>query len=432
MITKKNPTIYYGWVVLAISFFTMLVAFSLRYNFSVFYVAILAHLGWSRGATAAGFSINLIVYALSCPLAGKLADKFGVRRIVPTGAILLGITLVCFSQVSAIWQFYLVIGLSAFGTCAMGYVTHAPMIVNWFLKRRGLALGILAAGISGSAIVAPGVQYLISTLGWKGAFIVLALVSAVVVAPITAVFQRQHPADKGLTVDDAAAVGSSAESEIHMDELVVDKKWASKDWTPARAIKTRRFWYVAITCLFLGFYCYTILAHQFAYLIDAGFSRTFASGIVALFCIFTTLSSFCAFISDYLGRELTFTISSVCSLIGLAVLLFTKSDLHPWMPYLYAVVFGFGYGLSTALVAVIEADLFQGKHFGAFNGAFMSFFVSGGAIGPWIAGYIFDITGSYAKIFPLMYFSIFASIALVWLACPIKVRTVPGKVVKVS
>jgi len=422
----KNPRIYYGWLVLALGFFTMLVAYSLRYNFSVFYVAILEHFGWGRGETAAGFSINLIVYAISCPLAGNLVDRFGVRVTVPVGAVLLGIALSACSLIHAIWQFYLIIGITAFGNCAMGYVAHVPMIANWFVKRRGLALGVLSAGVTASAVIAPGVQFLITALGWKGAFVVLAGLSAFVVAPLAAIFARQRPEDMGLN-GESDHEGFSEDQAGGSNDLVADREWVSRDWTPAGAVKTPRFWWMSLACLFLGFYCYTLLAHQVAYLTDAGYSRAFAAGIVAIFCVLATLSSFCTLISDFLGREITFTLSSGCTLIGMVLLMSIRDPLHPWMPYLYALVFGFGYGLCIALMAVTSADLFHGKHYGAINGIFMALFVFGGAVGPWFAGYLFDVTGSYDRMFPLLFLAVFASTAFIWLASPRRIRTVPGR-----
>jgi sugar phosphate permease len=424
--TRQGVGIYHGWFLLALAFFTMLVAYSLRYNFSVFYVAILAHFGWGRAETAAGFSINLIVYAVSCPLAGNLVDRFGVRITVPVGAFLLGIALAGCSLINAIWQFYLIIGLTAFGTCSMGFVAHVPMIANWFFRRRGLALGILSAGVTASAVIAPGVQYLISTISWKGAFLVLAGISAFVVAPLAAIFDRQHPEDMGM-LPEGMGEPETAEDQPEQPRRLMDRQWASQEWTPARAMRTSRFWWLALMCLFLGFYCYTLLAHQVAYLTDAGYSRAFAAGIVAVFCIVATLSSFGAFISDYLGRELTFTLSSVCTAIGVTILMLTRDALHPWMPYTYALVFGFGYGLCLALMAVTSADLFQGRHYGAINGILMALFVFGGAVGPWFAGYVFDVTGTYKGAFLFMFLAIFASAAFIWLAAPRKVRAVPGR-----
>ena len=418
--------IFYGWIVLGLAFLTMLVAYSLRYNFSVFYVAILEYFGWGRGATAAALSINLVVYALSSPIVGNLVDRLGIRRMIPVGAILLGLALAACSRITAIWQFYLLIAVTAFGSCAMGFVPHMPMIANWFSKRRGLAVGILNAGIVSAAMIAPAIQYLISTLGWQGAFLVLAGISAVIVAPLAAIFQRQRPEDKGLMVD-GTIEENTTNKKAALDELVVDKEWASQDWTLARAVKTHRFWWLILMCAFLGLYCYTFMSHQVAYLTDVGYPKTFAAGIVAIFSALAVVGSMCTFISDRLGREVTFTIGSMTTLIGVIVLMLIQSTLYPWMPYLYTIMFGFGFGISTALMAVVSADLFHGEHFGAINGIAMSCFVGGGAIGPWFAGHIFDITGSYAQAFPLMYFSIFASIAFMWLASPRKVRAVPGK-----
>jgi MFS family permease len=309
----------------------------------------------------------------------------------------------------------------------MGFVSHAPMIANWFPRRRGLALGILSAGVTMSAIIAPGVQYLISSIGWKGAFLVLAGVSAFIMAPLAAIFQRHRPEDKGL-MKDGGDEEISSNPDGHSDNLVIDQHWASVEWTPVYALKTVRFWWLSLTSIFLGFYCYILLAHQVAFLTDAGYSRAFAAGIVAIFCILGTVSSFCSFVSDYIGREVTFTLSSVCTLIGLVVMMSIKNTHYLGMPYIYALFFGFGYGLCIALIAVISADLFQGRHYGTINGICLSFFVFGGAAGPWLAGYVFDVTGSYDRLFPLMYFSIFASTAFIWLASPRKVRTVPGKV----
>jgi MFS family permease len=300
------------------------------------------------------------------------------------------------------------------------------MIANWFQSNRGLALGVLSAGVTASAVIAPAVQHLISTMGWKGAFWVLGGVAVFVIAPMAAIFLRQRPEDKGLITEEGADE-VSVNQPVPSANLVVDRQWASVDWTPVYALKTVRFWWLSLMCIFLGFYCYTLLAHQVAYLTDAGYSRAFAAGVVAAFCILATVGSFCTFVSDYLGREMTFTLGSICALIGLVIMMSIDNALHPWLPYLYALFFGFGYGLCIALIAVISADLFQGRHYGAINGIYMALFVFGGAMGPWFAGYVFDVTGSYDRVFPLMYFSVFASTALIWFSSPRKVRKVPGR-----
>ena len=423
MSSVKKPIIFYGWIVLALGFLAMMVAYGLRYNFSVFYDAILEDFGWARGATAAALSINLIIYALSAPISGSLADRFGIRKIVPLGAVLLGLALAACNRVSAIWQLYLFVGLTSFGSCAVGFVPHTLVIANWFSRRRGLALGILNAGIIASALLAPGVEYLIATLSWRGAFLVFAGVSAVILAPLAAIFQRQRPEDKGLKADGAGEESTLKEQSISY-ELIVDKEWALQDWTLARAVKTARFWWLAMLFLLWGLYAYTFIVHQVPYLTDAGYTRAFAARIVSIFGALGVAGSVCTFISDRIGREFTFTLASGSALAGVIVIMLIQNTLHPWMPYLYGVLFGFPLGLCSGVALATAADLFQGKHFGAIMGVLVGLLIGGGAIGPWLAGYIFDVTGNYAQAFPLIYFSVFASAAFIWLAAPRKVRKV--------
>lgn len=424
MIRQKRRR-FYGWVVVSVSFLTMVVAYSLRYNFSVFYVAILEHFRWGRGETAAGFSINLVIYSLSCPVIGYLIDRLEVRKVVPAGAILFGLTLAACSLIDTIWHFYLIIGASAFGSCCMGYVPHVPLIAEWFKRRRGLALGILSAGVPASAFFAPVVQYLITSLGWKGAFLVISAISALLLAPISAIFQRSPGHDYETDDDQLDSVSNTKNTS--KDNLVLDLEWASRNWTLTNAMKEHRFWYLILMCMFIGFYTYTFLTHQIAYLIDDGFTLPFAARIVAVFSIAATVSSVFTFVADYIGREVAFTLGSGCSLAGLIVLQTTQGPNNLWMPFLYASLFGFGFGMTVALMAVTSSDLFLGERLGAINGMAMACFVTSGALGTWLAGFIYDISGSYQGIFPVMYVAISASVIFMWFASPRKVRAVPGK-----
>jgi len=404
----------------------MMVAYGLRYSFSVFYDAILEDFGWARGATAAALSINLIVYAVSAPMSGSLVDRFGIRRLVPLGAILLGIALAACSRISTMGQLYLFVGLSALGSCIMGFVPHTAVVANWFSRRRGLAIGILNAGLVASALLAPLVACLISTSGWRGAFLVFGGVCIVIVAPLAAIFQRQRPEDKGVKAESASGEITSG-GEAKSRELTVDEEWTLQDWTLAKAMKARRFWCLAFTFFFWGLYAYTFMVHQVVYLTDVGYPRDFAAVIVLVFGAFATVGSVCTFISDRIGREVTFSIASGSALMGLIIFMLIQNTLYLWMPYLYGVLFGLPFGVCSGVMITTGADLFQGKHFGAINGALVFFCVFGGALGPWFAGYVFDVTGSYAQAFPLMYFCILTSAAFIWLAAPRKVRMVPGR-----
>ncbi len=416
---RQRSILYYGWIIVGVAFVSNVIAYALRYSFSIFYVAILEDFGWTREACALAFSINLIVYAMSAPVVGGLVDRFGIRRVVPCGAIFLGLALAGCSRINGIGQLYVVIALTAFGSCAVGFVPHLSVIPNWFLRKRGLAIGIVNTGILASSLLAPVVQGLIDRFGWRGAFLVFAGFTAIILAPIAGIFHRQRPEEKGLEVD-GLAEGNILKEKAMPGELFYEKRSPAKALTSAA--RTRSFWGLIGMCLFLGFYLYTLLVHQVAYLNDAGYSKDFAAQVVALFGVFSIVGSLCAFISDQLGRELTFSLSSAVAMFGVIVFMIIRDTAVPWVPYTYAVAFGLPFGMTTSIMGATAADLFHGRNFGVINGVAMGGFVVGGAVGPWLAGLVFDVTGSYAGIFPLIYFAMVASMACIWIAAPGKAR----------
>ena len=152
---EKRGGIFYGWIVLAIAFITLVLGYAIRNTFSVFYPAIVKEFGWGRGNTALMFSITFIVYGVVSPLAGSLVDRFGPRLILPIGAFIMGVGIALCSIASTQWHFYLFYGVMvAVGLSLVGWTPLSVIISNWFIKKRGLAFGILAAGFGGSLVFA--------------------------------------------------------------------------------------------------------------------------------------------------------------------------------------------------------------------------------------------------------------------------------------
>jgi sugar phosphate permease len=416
---EEKRIIFYGWVIVAVSVVALIISYAIRYNFSFFYVAILQDFGWTREATALAFSINLIVFALSTPFAGSLVDRFGIRRLASIGAVILGLSLVAYSRIHTIPGLYFVLALAAIGGAATGFVPHLILITNWFSRKRGLAIGIVNTGILCNMLLAPAIQYLISSFGWRIAILVLAGCAILILAPLAAIFYRTRPEDKGLHVD-GLANGPSHENEGRSMSLLNEKTPTSFDLSLLEALGTYRFWSLALMCFFMGFYLYIWMVHQVAYLTDAGYTKTFAAQVVSIVGVLAITGSLCTFISDRLGREMTLTGTSALAIIAFVALTIAQDSTHVWVVFLYAVTYGFSYGLGTCVFASAAADLFQGKNFGAISGTVISCFIAGGAVGPWLAGRIFDIAGSYNPLFPFMYAAIGASLICIWVAAPRK------------
>ena len=431
----KKPLIFYGWVIVAVGFTALAFAYGVRFSFSVFYRAILDEFGWSRADTALIFSINIIVYGVTAPLAGALVDRFGPRKVIPAFALVLAAATAASSQAQAIWHLYILYGvILAFATSCVGSVPHVALLSNWFVKKRATAFGLLLAANAGAFILASVVEYFIINLGWRPAFLILGAMIVVIVVPLVTLFERRRPEEMGLLPDGAveeSAGGWSKKTQQEGELLVRDPQWTAVTWTLWRAMKPRRLWLLFFANFFFyGIGVYMVRAHQVVFATDLHYDPMVAAFIFSLTGVLSAAGAASGFISDRLGREETFAIAVVFTTIGGILLLLTKDNASPWMLYLHAITLGFGYGLGMPTLVAAGADLFQGKSFGAINGFIMMGFGIGGFVGPWLGGKIHDVTGSYTWAFMLVIGGMLFSYLLVFLSSPRKVRVVVGKVAR--
>ncbi|MFC1943012.1 MFS transporter [Chloroflexota bacterium] len=427
---SNDQSIFYGWIVVATSFITMTIIYGLRFSFSVFYVAILDDFGWTRASTAGIYSLSLLVYGLSSPIAGFLLDRLGVKKTICLGSVLLSIGVGACSLANTIWHLYVLFGVvAAFGMACAGYIPNSTIITNWFVRRRATAIGIVLAGNGLGYLMGTVAQVLISHLEWRGAYIVLAALPIAIIVPLVILFQRQRPEDMGLSPDgdlkERSTAGSNPLPEVVGKTTIGDREWTSQEWTLGKAIRTYRFWllfFASFTMFGIGLQI--LITHHVAFMVDVGFSKVFAASIHGLFGILVVVGRFGGFICDRIGREWVYTIGWVGFIIAVSLLYLVSNYSYPWLLYLYAVILGLSAGIiPTAHVSTI-ADFFQGKNFGLINGVITLGFGMGGALGPWLGGYIFDMTQSYNLAFASVLLGVSLAAIFIWLAAPRKVRRV--------
>jgi MFS family permease len=422
-----RPPFFYGWIVVGISFVTMALAINARTAFSLLFPPILDEFGWERGITAGAFSIGFLASTVFTPWMGSFMDRRGPQWVMGLGGLSLAAGLALAPLVSQPWHLYLTLGvLVAGGTIACGYTGHAVFLPNWFVRRRGLAIGIAFSGVGvGSIVMMPWLQSLIASGGWRRACWTAAAVVVVILIPLN-LLQRRRPEDLGLRPDGDAAVASTAEGP---PANVVDPAWAAIDWTLGRAVRTARFWWIALGFLSGLFTWYAVQVHQTKYLLDIGFQpglAAWALGLVGFAGIAGQIGL--GYLSDRIGREWVWTLSSVGFALCYTALLVMRYHPTPMLLYAMVGVQGLlGYGLASVYSA-IPAEIFQGRHYGAVFGTLSLFSSGGAALGPWVAGLIHDATGSYAAAFWVaMAASIISAIAM-WLASPRHVRAVAGRI----
>jgi MFS family permease len=425
MTVKPRLPFFYGWVVVAVTFLTMAISVNARTAFSLFFPPILSEFGWDRGVTAGAFSFGFVVSGIVSPLIGRLMDRAGPRAVMEVGVALMGGGLLLAPLTREPWHLYITIGIMVgAGSVCLGYSGQSLFLPNWFIRRRGLAMGIAFAGVGiGSVTLLPWVQYVIEGTGWRAACTAMGLMVFILLAPINLLL-RKRPEDIGLQPDGEVAPHASAKPVSY----IVDPVWADTDWTLPRALRTARFWWIA-----LGYFCglyiwYAVQVHQTKFLLDIGFSANvgvWALGVVSLLGIPGQIVLGHA--SDRIGREAIWAISCLGFAICFAALVALKYEPSLWLVYLMVLTQGaLGYGLTSIMGAVV-LEIFQGAHYGSIFGTIMLAALAGGAAGPWVTGLLHDLTGTYTIAFSIGIAVSLLSAFAIWRASPGKVRAVAGK-----
>jgi MFS family permease len=417
---------FYGWIIVVVTLVTMAIGVNARTAFSLFFPPIIDEFGWERGVTAGAFSFGFLVSGAVSPLIGRLMDRAGPRAVMEVGVALMAGGLLLAPLTTQPWHLYLTIGVMVgAGSVCLGYSGQSLFLPNWFIRRRGLAMGLAFAGVGiGSVTLLPWVQLMIEQTGWRTACTAMGILILAVLAPINLLL-RKRPEDIGLEPDGDAAPSASSAKPI---SNIVDPAWAGIDWTLKRAIGTARFWWIS-----LGYFCglyiwYAVQVHQTKYLLDIGFSSAvavWALGIVSLLGIPGQI--LLGHLSDRMGREWIWAASCAGFAICFAALIALKYVPTLLLVYIMVLAQGaLGYGLTSIMGAVV-LEIFQGKHYGSIFGTIMLAALAGGAAGPWVTGILHDLSGSYTIAFAAGIAVSGLSAVAIWMASPGKIRAVAGQ-----
>ncbi|MFQ5567536.1 MAG: MFS transporter [Paracoccaceae bacterium] len=377
-----------GYWSVAVTFVTLALAYGIWYAYSLFLVALLGEFGWSRSLLAGAFSVFVLVHGCLSPVLGWLGDRIGPRRLVLAGAVILSLALVADGAITRAWHLYLTFGvLTAVGVATVGWVPAVVLVQRWFPRRLGLVIGITGSGVGvGIFLVVPLSQVLIEWLGWRAAFRALGGLTALWMLPATLALLRDPPAS---ALAQAAAAGAASGARAGPPEMTL----------PA-ALRTLLFWLFAATHLLGSFCAQMLLVHQAAYLVDHGLPAIMAASVISVVGITSIVAKTGGgWLSDTLGRRVVYTLGIGCVLSSIGALGVVAVAPRAIFAYVYAVLIGLGYPVTASLMPAVVGDRFRGRHFGSIFGTLQLFTALGGASGPWAAGQIFDVTGSYRTAF---------------------------------
>lgn len=385
MARKRELKIFYGYVIVIVSFFIYLLLLGTLSTFGVFFKPISNEFGWTRAMTSGAHSLCFFMYGLLSFVTGRLSDKFGPRAVVTTCGLLAGSGYLLMSQINTIWQLYLFYGIMVGIGVAGNFTPLASTIAKWFIKRRATMIAISSTGFGMGVIIMPTVAtQLISTYGWRTSYIVIGTL-VLVISISGAQFLLQNPGQMG---------------ELPDGEKI---EWTNKSNVEARgfylqeAIHTGQLWMVSIIWMCSGLWGTTIMLHIVPYVTDLGFSVTNAANVLVITGVAHIIGRITmGIVGDRVGNKLAFVISLI---LVIASLFWLQIARRLWMLYVFAAMFGFSnYGLA-AVMSVLVADLFGVCSLGAILGIIVVSFGVGALIGPTLAGRIFDTTGSYQLAF---------------------------------
>lgn len=410
---------------MVVSFVTVSLVSPVGTTFQLFYQAFKQQFQWSHTSISGVFGLHQFLNGAISPVIGWLLDRFGSRRIMPVGALILGSGLILTSQIERLWQLYITFGVvAAVGVAMIQSIPNTVVVTNWFVRRRGTAIGIVLAGTGvGQLWLTPVTQWLILTTGWRTTYIVLAPIIALIPTVLILLFQYHKPLDVGLL---PYGQESSQQQSAARQVVVVDREWAAIEWTLRRAARVFRFWALALaTFTFaLGFF---LVSPQLFVLTQEHPQFQRRSLLIALALGTSGLhkgwSKFLGgMISDRLGRERTMTMGVGLVLMGLYTLSLSQANPSAWLFFVAVFLFSTGYGLSMPVMIAAYGDIFHGPKFGSIVGCLTFVGLVGAAIGSSAGGFLRDSTGNYQAGLVLSSVAFIITAGMMWQARPSDVR----------
>lgn len=398
--------VFYGWWIVAASFLVLLVTVGVGlYAPPVFLPSIEGQFGWSRAAITLGAAIAALTAGVVSPFVGALIDRYGARKVMTGGAMVMGCAFASMGLIRSLWHLYALNAVAAAGIACVAWLPNQTLVSNWFDRKRGLAMGIALAGIGfGGFSMASLTGILVAQLGWRTAFMVLGGLVLVLVVTVVAAVVRTRPEDLGL-LPDGVPPDSGAASEKGPRETR-----ATQGLALSEAIRSSAFWVLSLGHVLWTFGSMSIIGHLPAVLTDRGFEISIAGqalGVTILVSVVGRVSF--GFFSDRHQKRLIMSAALILHALAVACL-FVEHSIPALVAFL--ILFGMGLGGGAVLVPLLVGEYFGLRAFGTILGVVTISATLGAAVGPVVTGRIFDVTGSYDLAFMLHIVS-FCAAALV-------------------
>jgi MFS family permease len=383
----------YRWYILVASFLILVIDGGVRFSFGVLIKPLVSEFSWERGTISLAYTLNMLVFACCQPLAGKLLDRFGPKRLFMAAALVTSAGLMFTSQTMSLWDLYWSYGVvTAAGISGISIAVVSSVLSRWFTQLRVFMSGVAISGTAlGQFLVIPLIALLLEEFGWRWTWTALGMLLSLVVVPVSLLVIKANPAES------ERAPAGGAEKYFHDSSPGV-----------SAVLTSRNFLLVGASYFVCGFQDFLFVTQMIPFVTDQGLPAQEASNLQGLAGLFSVpgLLIF-ALVSEKLGRKIPLYLTFVPRLACFALLIYT--DGRPWI-YAAALLFGFTLMGLAPLGAALVGELYGFRHIGTLTGVIFWVHHLGGALGAYLGGFTHDLTGSYATAFSLA--SILAVVAL--------------------
>jgi MFS family permease len=394
--TSPPSRIFYGWYILAASFFLLFFQAGARFSFGIMFKPMIAELGWKRASISSVFFLNMIFLALTLSVAGKLYDRYGPRWVILISTGLLAAGYICTALVHTLWQFQLSYGvLSAIGTGGASVPLVAALMSKWFEKRRGLTISLALSGSClGQFVLVPIFNRFVLAYSWRSSYVLIGLIIFGVNTLLALTVFKGDPRDLGFKPYGSHPADSAAFPQAPANSIPLPK-----DLNLLRALKTKSLWLFLVFMFICGSGDFLVATHLVPFVTDYGVTSAAAANMLAIFGLMSLGGILIAGpASDLIGNKIPIALTFALRLILFLMILKYRS---PVSFYIFAGGFGFTFLVTAPLTATLTGRLYGFAHVGLISGFITTIHHLGGGFWAYMGGLLFDKTGSYQISFVL-------------------------------
>ncbi len=383
---RTESKFFYGYVIVAIAFFVMMMSQGIYVVFGIFIDPLINEFRWTRAMISGAYSLSSVISGIMGIAMGWLSDRYGPRFVVTFSGLFLGLGYILLSRITALWQLYLSYGLIVGMGMGGSWIPLLSPIIKWFNRKRGLMTAIVVSGVTVGQFIAPLIiSRMIADRGWRWSCVIIGAVTLTTIV-ILAQFMKREPSRASRVINNEST------------RLKPDSGPENKSFKLNQAVRTSQYWLVALAFFCVGFSGFAVIVHIVPHAINLGISSVTAANILAISGGIGLIGNFLlgGFLGDKIGNRKAF-------IIGIALMTASLFWLVPsrqvWMLYVFAIVFGIGLGGMGTSESPLLASLFGKNSHGLIYGTISLAWTIGGAVGPFIAGYMFDVLGDYKMAF---------------------------------